>query len=261
MSHGGFSGSRGGFSSPHFGAPRSSGGFGAARPYHFAGTPRYARPSARYPYSRYRSGYRSGFRAPYNRDGRRGFRDRDGRRGFRDRDDDRFRRRFAGAFFYPDWIGLGPEGCYPDAQVYGGDFDDIGCDDLAAESDQPVINGDEGEYPPAPPPDYDQQPPPGYEQQPPPGYEQQPPPPGYEPPAYDPPARAPRSSPLPANQIATTIVFNDGRPPEQIHNYALTQSTLFVLDQQHRDIPLDQINLAATEKLNRAAGVDFRPPQ
>jgi hypothetical protein len=56
-------------------------------------------------------------------------------------------------------------------------------------------------------------------------------------------------------------VFNDGRPPEQIHNYALTQSTLYVLDQQHRNIPLAQINLAETEKVNQAAGVDFRIPQ
>lgn len=66
---------------------------------------------------------------------------------------------------------------------------------------------------------------------------------------------------MPSNQIATTIVFNDGRPSEQIHNYALTQTTLFVLDQQHRDIPLDQINVAETQKVNRASGVSFQVPQ
>ncbi len=192
-----------------------------------------------YPYSRYRSDYRSGFRAPYSRDGR----------GFRD---DRFRNR--GAFFYgiPDWVGLGPVGCYPDAQIYGDDYDDFGCDNLTADSDEPTVyNGDDEGQPPPPPPDYDQQP---Y------GPGQQPPP-GYDPPAYRPAPQMPRSSPLPSSQIATTIVFNDGRPEEQIHNYALTRTTLYVLDQQQSDIPLDQINLAATEKVNRAAGVDFRLPQ
>lgn len=230
----------GGFSGSHFAAPRYSRGYSGARPYRFA-SPRYARPSARYPYSRYGSGYRSGFRAPYNRNGRRDFRD------------DRFRNR--GAFFntIPDWFGLGPIGCYPDAQVYGDDYDDFGCDDLSAETDEPTVyNGDDEGQPPPPPPDYEQQPPYGYQQQ---------PPPGYDPPAYRPPAQTPRSSPLPSNQIATTIVFNDGRPSVQIHNYALTRTTLYVLDQQHSDIPLDQINLAATEKVNRAVGVDFRPPQ
>jgi hypothetical protein len=61
--------------------------------------------------------------------------------------------------------------------------------------------------------------------------------------------------------MATTIVFKDGRPPEQIRNYALTQTNLYVMDQQRRDIPLDQIDLAATEKANRAAGIEFQVPQ
>lgn len=222
--------------------------FPPARPYGFAGS-RYARPSARYPYSRYRSDYSSRFRAPYSRDGRDS---RDGR-GFRDDRfrDGRFRNR--GAFFngIPDWIGLGPVGCDPDAQIYGDDYDDFGCDDLTADSDEPTVyNGDDEGQPP-PPPDYEQ----------PPYGSEQPPPPGYDPPAYRPPAQTPRSSPLPSSQIATTIVFNDGRPSVQIHNYALTRTTLYVLDQRRSDIPLDQINLAATEQVNRAAGVDFRPPQ
>src|ERR1700739_1182789 len=97
-SHAG-SGFHGGFSGSHFAAPRYSRGFSAARPYRFAGS-RDARPSARYPYSRYRCDYSSRFRAPYSRDGR-GFRD----DRFRD---DRFRHR--GAFFngIPYWVGLGP---------------------------------------------------------------------------------------------------------------------------------------------------------
>lgn len=66
------------------------------------------------------------------------------------------------------------------------------------------------------------------------------------------------SPPLP--QQSVTVVFNDGRPSEQIHNYLITPTTLTVLDQKYREIPLDQINLAATQKTNRADGVDFRVP-
>jgi hypothetical protein len=36
---------------------------------------------------------------------------------------------------------------------------------------------------------------------------------------------------------------------------------LYVLDQQRSDIPLNQINLAETEKVNRAAGIPFQIPQ
>jgi hypothetical protein len=55
-------------------------------------------------------------------------------------------------------------------------------------------------------------------------------------------------------------VFKDGRPSEQIHNYALTRTDLFVLDQRHRDIPLDELDLAATAKVNHDAGVEFHIP-
>jgi hypothetical protein len=61
-------------------------------------------------------------------------------------------------------------------------------------------------------------------------------------------------------QQAVTVIFKDGRPKEQIHNYLLTATTLTVLDQKYREIPVDQINLDATEATNRADGVDFRVP-
>jgi hypothetical protein len=64
----------------------------------------------------------------------------------------------------------------------------------------------------------------------------------------------------PAPQQAVTLIFNDGRPSEQIHNYLLTATTLTVLDQKYREIPLGQINLAATEATNRAEGIDFHIP-
>jgi hypothetical protein len=68
------------------------------------------------------------------------------------------------------------------------------------------------------------------------------------------------SQPL-AEEDAVTLIFRDGRPPEQIHNYALTPTTLYVRDQHHRDIPLDQLDLDATQKVNHDAGVDFQLPK
>jgi hypothetical protein len=40
----------------------------------------------------------------------------------------------------------------------------------------------------------------------------------------------------------------------------LTAHTLTVLDPQRRDIPVDQIDLAATSRANREAGVEFALP-
>lgn len=64
----------------------------------------------------------------------------------------------------------------------------------------------------------------------------------------------------PSSQQSVTVIFKDGRPSEQIHNYLLTATTLTVLDQRYRQIPVDQINLGATEETNRADGIDFRIP-
>jgi hypothetical protein len=36
---------------------------------------------------------------------------------------------------------------------------------------------------------------------------------------------------------------------------------LYVRDQHHRDIPLDQLDFNATEKVNHTAGVDFQLPE
>jgi hypothetical protein len=66
--------------------------------------------------------------------------------------------------------------------------------------------------------------------------------------------------PLPA-QPPTTLVFQDGRPTEQVHNYVLTKTTLYDLDaNSHRDIPLADLNLPATIAANRSAGIDFSLP-
>jgi len=88
----------------------------------------------------------------------------------------------------------------------------------------------------------------------------------YESPQYDegPPAPAyqvlyPPS--VPESEEAITLVFKDGRPPEQIHNYILTRTTLYVRDQYRSDIPIDQLDIAATLRVNRDAGVDFQLPE
>jgi hypothetical protein len=72
------------------------------------------------------------------------------------------------------------------------------------------------------------------------------------------PAPAPQSAPAAAEAI--TLVYKDGRPAEQVHNYAATRTTLFVFDQHRREIPLSDLDLAATLKQNHDAGVDFQLP-
>ncbi len=93
---------------------------------------------------------------------------------------------------------------------------------------------------------------------------------GYEEPPEGPwpPPRIPYqpqtvpANPVPATESeqAVTLIFKDGRQPEQIHNYVLTRTTLFVQDKQTREIPTDQLDLAATAKVNQDAGVDFSLP-
>lgn len=75
-----------------------------------------------------------------------------------------------------------------------------------------------------------------------------------------PQVQAPAQTSQPLPQEAVTLVFKDGRPPEQIHNYLLTGTTLYVQDQHRRDIPLSQLDLVATAKVNHEAGVDFHLP-
>jgi hypothetical protein len=67
-------------------------------------------------------------------------------------------------------------------------------------------------------------------------------------------------TPLLYDSDAVTLVFKDGRPSEKIHNYALTRTTLYVTDAHHYEIPVADLDLAATEKANREAGVSFQLP-
>jgi hypothetical protein len=79
-------------------------------------------------------------------------------------------------------------------------------------------------------------------------------------PPYPPPNDLPHPSAAAEGQETVTLIFKDGRPPEQIHNYLLTRTTLYVGDVPHRDIPTAQLDLAATAKVNHDAGVDFHLP-
>jgi hypothetical protein len=82
--------------------------------------------------------------------------------------------------------------------------------------------------------------------------------PEYTPWPYSSPTPPAPAAPVP--EAPVTLVFKDGRPNERIQNYLLTAKTLSVLDLNRREIPVDQIDLAATARVNRAAGVDFALP-
>jgi hypothetical protein len=69
------------------------------------------------------------------------------------------------------------------------------------------------------------------------------------------------ASPDLQEQPQITLIFKDGRPQQVVQNYAVTRTTLYVLDgSRRREIPLDQLDLPQTEKTNLDAGVDFEIP-
>ena len=81
------------------------------------------------------------------------------------------------------------------------------------------------------------------------------------PPAFRPAYQGQAVDAVVSPQPATTLIFKDGRPPVEIHNYALTANTLYALDgDSRREIPLSLLNVQATVEANRAAGVDFALP-
>jgi len=77
-------------------------------------------------------------------------------------------------------------------------------------------------------------------------------------PSFRPPYQKPQPDPEP--EAAVTLIFKDGRPNEQIHNYMLTRTTLYVQDQRLREIPVDQLDLSTMDKVNREAGINFQLP-
>jgi len=81
--------------------------------------------------------------------------------------------------------------------------------------------------------------------------------------AYAPPPQ-PAAAPVPAQPepvISTVLVFQD-RHREEIQNYAVVGHTLWVFNQDRaRKIPLAQLDLPATSKVNDDRGVDFAIPR
>ena len=75
---------------------------------------------------------------------------------------------------------------------------------------------------------------------------------------YRPTYQAPQPPPEP--EAAVTLVFKDDRPTEEIHNYMLTRTTLYVQDEHRREIPVDDLDLGATQKINKSNGIDFQLP-
>ncbi len=85
----------------------------------------------------------------------------------------------------------------------------------------------------------------------------------YWQPSYAPmalPNAVPRLQQAEPQEAAVTLIFNNGRAPEQIRNYALSRTTLYVTDGRPREIPLDQIDLPTTERINHDAGIRFQLP-
>lgn len=64
----------------------------------------------------------------------------------------------------------------------------------------------------------------------------------------------------PPPQPALKVILKDGQQL-QVHNYLLTATTLTVLDDNYRQIPLDQIDVNATRQMNLSNGLDFRVPR
>jgi len=77
-----------------------------------------------------------------------------------------------------------------------------------------------------------------------------------------PPATSAPQEPL--KQAAVTLVFKDGHT-QQVRNYAMTATTLYVLDEvassgRRLEIPLSSLDFQATQRANHQAGVDFALP-
>jgi hypothetical protein len=230
----GFSGSRGAAERP--GAPFRNGGF--ARP----GMGRAIGP------------LHSGFRVPYRGNGTAQFRP-PYRPGFgsRSRGGDRDRRR-------GPWLGYGYPGypgyLYPYPYVIDPGFYDWGISgDSAYDGDSAYGQG--GAAPGyAPYTDYGD------------AYPETPQAPYYAPQPYaqSPGVSAPApvypgTASLAAAEEPLTLIFKSGRAPQKMQNYIMNTKALTDLDPQHYEqIPLDQIDIAATEQANRARGVDFQVP-
>ena len=194
----------------------------------------------RYNFVPQRNSY-EGFRPPYNAGNRRGWRDhgRD-RRG-------RYRRQYPGYSYggYPylyanSWELLPWDIGYPDFTGYGNDNEDS----EAAESNNGQVqpSGEELEQPQPENGEYR---------------------PEYGPAPYQPPVSEAAALTPPHNEPPLTLIFKDGHT-QTIRDYMLTPSEVIVMDDAASGriprISVSELNLPATEKAARQAGLDFSPP-
>ena len=142
----------------------------------------------------------------------------------------------------PGYLSYGDSGPYADSD----------------NSDQTYPNADD-EIASAPYPYVDQPSPPDAQQQ----YAPYEGPVAPDPSQYQPPQQPVHhrvaAAPLP-EEDAVTIIFKDGHTPLQVHNYMLTTKMLYVRDQAHRDIALNDIDILATQKANQNTDIDFKVP-
>jgi len=242
--HGGSRGSGGGGASSHAAAPSFHGSFAAAGRPNFAAAPRYAGSGyAPRVATAYQGRAYSATGVPYVRSGE-----------GHDPHGHGYGYRWRGGYAITPWVGVsGWAG--PGYLGYGDSYLDADGGDGSSQDGQADV--DAQAY--GPQPYYGEQPGDGSE----PYQVAAAPYPGDAPYPEAAPQAAPRAvaaEPPPAPEDAVTIVFKDGRTPLQIHNYALTPTMLYVTDARHRDIPLADIDLAATDKANREAGVSFTVP-
>ena len=95
-------------------------------------------------------------------------------------------------------------------------------------------------------------------------------PPLYQAPYSDEGYGAPSEQPATAGSISPstsspeqslTVIFKSDRDPVKVRNYMMTAKVLTDLDSQHYEqIPMDQIDLAATQRVNSTVGVEFQIP-
>jgi hypothetical protein len=84
---------------------------------------------------------------------------------------------------------------------------------------------------------------------------------GYGAPNQQPASAGPTAPSASSSEQPLTVVFNTGRAPVRVQNYMMTAKVLTDLDSQHYEqFPLDQIDLAATQRVNSAVGVEFQIP-
>jgi hypothetical protein len=74
-------------------------------------------------------------------------------------------------------------------------------------------------------------------------------------------AAGPSAVSAPNSGQKLTVIFRSDRVPVKMQNYMMTAKVLTDLDAQHYEqIPIDQIDVAATERVNQADGVGFAVP-